>query len=91
MTEKCGRPTKKTRQRRRASHRWRRASCTSEHEDAAVDVEGLNVVGQGVSVGPQPVKMRTATPERGQHNDEILRELGLGEAEISGLRERKVI
>ena len=51
----------------------------------------MNVVGQGVSMGPQPLKMRTATPERGQHNDEILRELGLGDAEISGLRERKVI
>ena len=51
----------------------------------------MNLVGQGVNLGTEPLKLRTATPERGQHNDEILRELGLGDAEISGLRERKVI
>ena len=51
----------------------------------------MNLVAQGVNLGTKPVKLRMATPERGQHNDEILRELGLKDAEISSLRERKVI
>jgi crotonobetainyl-CoA:carnitine CoA-transferase CaiB-like acyl-CoA transferase len=51
----------------------------------------LNLVGQGVNLGTKPLKLRTATPERGQHNDEILREFGYSDAEIGSLRERKVI
>ena len=39
----------------------------------------------------QPPRLRMATPERGQHNDEILREFGYSDAEIGSLRERKVI
>ncbi|EUA40332.1 coA-transferase III family protein [Mycobacterium avium subsp. avium 2285 (R)] len=34
---------------------------------------------------------RTAPPTLGQHNDEVLRELGLSEAEIADLRQQRVI
>ena len=51
----------------------------------------MELVGQGVNLGTTPVKLRTATPERGQHNDEILKGLGYSEKDIASLRERKVI
>lgn len=51
----------------------------------------MNLVGQGVNLGTEPLKLRTATPERGQHNDEILREFGYSDVEIGSLREKKVI
>ena len=35
--------------------------------------------------------VRTASPEAGQHADEILREFGLGEDDIDDLRRRRVI
>ncbi|MDB5812093.1 MAG: frc 3 [Betaproteobacteria bacterium] len=51
----------------------------------------MELVGQGVNLGNKPVKLRTPTPERGQHNDEILKGLGYSEKDIASLRERKVI
>jgi crotonobetainyl-CoA:carnitine CoA-transferase CaiB-like acyl-CoA transferase len=39
---------------------------------------------------PRPLR-RTPPPTLGQHNDEVFRELGLGEAEIAALRAKKVI
>jgi crotonobetainyl-CoA:carnitine CoA-transferase CaiB-like acyl-CoA transferase len=33
----------------------------------------------------------TATPERGEHSDEILREIGLSATEVAELRESGVI
>ncbi len=51
----------------------------------------MELVGQGVNLGTTPVKLRMATPERGQHNDEILKGLGYSEKEIASLKERKVI
>ena len=35
--------------------------------------------------------MAAATPEIGQHTDEILREIGYSESDIRGMRERRVI
>lgn len=43
-----------------------------------------------ITPGPQR-HHRTAPPTLGQHNDEILRELGLSEAEVSDLRHQRVI
>ncbi|ORA13859.1 CaiB/BaiF CoA transferase family protein [Mycobacterium arosiense] len=43
-----------------------------------------------ITPGPQR-HHRTAPPTLGQHNDEILRELGLSEAEVADLRHRRVI
>ena len=51
----------------------------------------VEVVGQAVELSRTPWSVRSATPEPGEHTDAILRELGYGDAEISGLRERKVI
>ena len=51
----------------------------------------VEVVGQAIELSRTPWSVRTATPEPGEHTDEVLRELGYGAAEIAGLRERKVI
>jgi formyl-CoA transferase len=51
----------------------------------------VEVVGQAVEMSRTPWSVRSATPEPGEHTDEVLRELGLGEKEIAGLRDRKVI
>ena len=51
----------------------------------------IEVVGQAVELSRTPWSVRSATPEPGEHTDAILRELGYGDAEIAGLRERKVI
>ena len=49
------------------------------------------MVGQAVELSRTPWSVRSATPEPGEHTDAVLRELGYGEAEIAGLRERKVV
>ncbi len=43
-----------------------------------------------ITPGPQH-HHRTAPPTLGQHNDEVLRELGLTEAEVADLRDQRVI
>jgi crotonobetainyl-CoA:carnitine CoA-transferase CaiB-like acyl-CoA transferase len=49
------------------------------------------LVGQAMTMSRTPSKLRTATPEHGEHNDQILRELGYGESAIKSFRERKII
>src|SRR5258708_6190204 len=51
----------------------------------------MKVVDQAMRLSRTPSRMRSATPERGEHTDSILRELGYDEAAIAGLRQRKVI
>jgi formyl-CoA transferase len=51
----------------------------------------VEVVGQAVELSRTPWSVRTASPEPGEHTDEVLRELGYADAAIAGLRERKVI
>ena len=51
----------------------------------------IKVVGQAVAMSRARFSVRRPTPERGQHTDEVLGELGIDAAEIAGLRERHII
>ncbi|MCH7957625.1 MAG: CoA transferase [Proteobacteria bacterium] len=51
----------------------------------------IKVVGQAVAMSRARFSVRRPTPERGQHTDEVLRELGMDAAEIADLRERHII
>ena len=53
----------------------------------------LNVVGQPVNLTrtPQPGRMRLPTPELGEHNDEIMAELGYDAESIAKLRDQGAI
>ena len=51
----------------------------------------IKVVGQAVAMSRARFSVRRPTPERGQHTDEVLGELGMDAAEIAGLRERHII
>ncbi len=51
----------------------------------------VELVGQAVTLSRTPSKMRRATPERGEHTDEVLGELGYDAGAIAGLRQRGAI
>jgi crotonobetainyl-CoA:carnitine CoA-transferase CaiB-like acyl-CoA transferase len=51
----------------------------------------IELVGQAVSLSRTPSALRMPTPERGEHTDAVLRELGYDAAAILGLRQRGVI
>ena len=51
----------------------------------------IRLVNQAVRLSRTPPRLVTATPEIGEHTDEILRSIGYGDAEIAGLRARRVI
>ena len=51
----------------------------------------FRVVNQAVRLSRTPATMASATPELGEHTDEVLAELGYSAADIASLRDRKAI
>lgn len=51
----------------------------------------MELVGQAVTLSRTPSKLMTASPERGEHTEAVLRELGYDAASIGRLRAKSVI
>ena len=51
----------------------------------------LELVGQAVTLSRTPSRLSTASPEPGEHTDDILKELGYADSDIAGLRRRGVV
>src|SRR5436309_9727041 len=67
-----------------------------QHLQAAVEVEHprigrFKILNQPARLSRTPAQIKTATPDIGQHTDEILTELGYNSADIARLREQKVV
>jgi crotonobetainyl-CoA:carnitine CoA-transferase CaiB-like acyl-CoA transferase len=64
-----------------------RAAATVKHPALG----DIRLVNQAAGLSRTPASMATATPELGQHTDEILLDAGYSAAQIAGLREQKAI
>ena len=68
-----------------------------KHVQAAAEVHStalgkkLRLINQPVKLSRTPAKLVTASPARGEHNDEVLKEAGFSPAEIESFRKEKVI
>jgi formyl-CoA transferase len=51
----------------------------------------IRIVNQVVKLSRTPAAVVQATPEIGEHTDELLAELGFTAEDLAGLRERRVI
>ena len=84
--------------RRDRSIRWirslpiRRSSISASRQPVDHPMLGrLELVGQAVTLSRTPSRLRTASPEPGEHSEQILRELGYSDGDIAGLRERRIV
>ncbi len=55
------------------------------------DLGEIRLVGQPVHLSRTPSHLRAAAPDRGQHSDDILHDLGYTDAEIAALRHNGVV
>ena len=67
-----------------------------QHLGAAAPVDHpvlgtIRLVNQAVTLSRTPATMAAATPELGEHTDEVLAEIGYAAADIAGLHERGVV
>ncbi|MBE0622189.1 MAG: CoA transferase [Burkholderiales bacterium] len=67
-----------------------------QHIHAAAKVKhpklgDIQVINQAVGLSRTPATMASATPEIGQHTDEVLAEVGYSAAEIASLRKNKAV
>jgi formyl-CoA transferase len=67
-----------------------------KHLGVAAEVESpklgkYKIINQPVKLSRTPAKLVTATPERGAHTDEVLREAGYDDAAIAALRKQGII
>lgn len=51
----------------------------------------MHLVGQPVHLTRTPTKIRTASPEKGEHTEEVLHELGYDDGRIQSLRESRAV
>jgi formyl-CoA transferase len=51
----------------------------------------IELVNQPFELSRTPSEIRSATPECGEHTDEVMRELGYSDEQIADLRQRIVI
>jgi formyl-CoA transferase len=51
----------------------------------------INLLGQAVKLSRTPATLAAASPERGEHSEEILREAGYGAAEIEQFKSKGII
>jgi formyl-CoA transferase len=67
-----------------------------KHLGVAAEVESpklgkYKIINQPVKLSRTPAKLVTATPERGAHTNEVLREAGYDDAAIADLRKQGII
>jgi len=51
----------------------------------------LNLVGQAINLSRYEPRTGMATPDSGEHTDEVLSGIGFDAAEIQGLRDRGIV
>jgi crotonobetainyl-CoA:carnitine CoA-transferase CaiB-like acyl-CoA transferase len=51
----------------------------------------IEVVGQAVTLSRAPNRIRSATPEAGEHTGEVLRELGFSDDDVARLRSARIV